>query len=283
MRAHVEMIHEDDYVWHPAELPGGEGEALERRFSVDEEDASSSLMLSFPTDWSRGAGVPHADTEFFVIEGSMTYGGQQMGEWEYIQVPKGVPMEALSIAKGSKVLHWREYGPATFDLGGSRAADARGEVTITNPANLEWMSTLERTPGPMAPLYIKMLHHDEETNFYTRLIKAPKGWAEPRLPHHPVFEEFFTLSGLTESIHGDSGPGTYAFRPAWIKHGHYDTLEETVWILRCNGTLVNMYTKNAWIDWGGEAENYDPVTEAPIPSTLPVRSSKTGPWDPKLA
>ncbi len=283
MRAHVEMIHEDDYVWHPAELPGGQGDVLEQRFSVDEEDGSSSLMLSFTTDWSRGAGVPHADTEFFVVDGSLEYDGATLGKWEYLHVPRGVPMGALKVSAGSRVLHWREYGPSTFDLDGDRWADARGDVTVTDPADLEWTSTIERTPGPLKPLYIKMLHHDKETDFYTRLIKAPAGWTEPRLPHHPVFEEFFTLEGRTASVHGDSTAGTYAFRPAWIKHGHYETLEETIWILRCDGVLVNLYSTDTWIDWGGTAENYDPETQAPIPSTLPLRSRKVGPWDPKLA
>ena len=40
VRPHVELIQEDDYVWHAAELPGGEGRASERRLSVDEEDGS---------------------------------------------------------------------------------------------------------------------------------------------------------------------------------------------------------------------------------------------------
>ncbi|MCF2533530.1 hypothetical protein [Yinghuangia soli] len=88
------------------------------------------------------------------------------------------------------MLHWREYGPAAFDLGGARTPEARGEVTVTDPGTLEWISTLERTPGPMT---------------------------------------------------------------------------------------------DTWIKWGGKAENYDEETDAPVPSTLPVRSRSTGPWDPRLA
>ena len=49
MRPHVEMIHEEDYIWHGAELPGSEGRASERRLSVDEEDGSSSLRVDFHT------------------------------------------------------------------------------------------------------------------------------------------------------------------------------------------------------------------------------------------
>ena len=41
MRPHVELIHEDDYIWHAAELPTGEGKAEQRNLSVDEEDGSA--------------------------------------------------------------------------------------------------------------------------------------------------------------------------------------------------------------------------------------------------
>lgn len=283
MRPHVEMIHEQDYVWHPAELPGGVGEAVEKRLSVDEEDGSSSLLLEFVTDWSRSAGVPEADTEFFVVSGSMTYDGREMGEWEYLHVPAGVPMAELRVAAGTRLLHWREYGTSRFTVGGQRTASARGEVTVTNPHDLEWRSTLEFTAGPLSPLYIKMLHHDPETNFYTRLIKAPVGWSEPRMLHHPVYEEYYTLAGRTESLHGDAGVGTYTFRPSHIKHGHFETLEETIWIIRCDGALENLHTVDSWIEWGGTPVNYDPETQGPRPSTLPIRSRTAGAWDPSLA
>lgn len=283
MRAHVEMIHEADYVWHPAELPGGQGEVLERRLSVDEEDGSSSLSLLFETDWSRGAGVPVADTEFFVLEGSVEYGGRRMGKWEYLHVPRGVPMEEMKVTAGTRLLHWREYGTSRFVLGGERRADAHGDVTLADPGSMEWASTLDRTTGPLSPLYIKMLHHDPATNFYTRLIKAPTGWEEPRMLHHPVYEEYYTIAGRTKALHGDASVGTYTFRPSFIKHGHFETLEETMWIIRCDGALENLHPEDAWIEWGGTALNYDAETRGPVPSTMPLRSRSAGPWDPRLA
>ena len=72
MRPHVELIQEDDYVWHAAELPGSEGRASERRLSVDEEDGSSSLRVDFHTDWGRGPGIHHANTEYYVSRARST-------------------------------------------------------------------------------------------------------------------------------------------------------------------------------------------------------------------
>ena len=112
VRPHVELIQEDDYVWHAAELPGGEGRASERRLSVDEEDGSSSLRVDFHTDWGRGPGIHHANTEYYVLEGEIDYGGQKIGKGGYVYAPKGVPIDYLKVAEGTRILHYREYGDA---------------------------------------------------------------------------------------------------------------------------------------------------------------------------
>ncbi|MFD0525000.1 DUF4437 domain-containing protein [Paractinoplanes durhamensis] len=115
MRAHVELIHEDDYIFHTGELPSGEGKILERRLSTDEEDGSSSLSLHAIGDWGRSAGIAHADTEFYVVEGTMIYGGQELGPGGYVQVPRGTAMDWVRFREGARILHWREYGDCGFD------------------------------------------------------------------------------------------------------------------------------------------------------------------------
>ena len=72
-------------------------------------------------------------------------------------------------------------------------------------------------------------------------------------------------------------PGTYCFRPAFVKHGHFVAEEDTTWIIRSDGELINWYTTDEWIKWGGDAENYEPH-QAPVPSTLPIRSRSGGAW-----
>ena len=53
--------------------------------------------------------------------------------------------------------------------------------------------------------------------------------------------------------------GTYFFRPARVKHGHFTTMEGgATWLLRSDGELLNWYTQNEWVRWGGEAVNYGP-------------------------
>ena len=261
MRPHVELIHEDDYVWHAAELVGGEGRASERRLSVDEEDGSSSLRIDFHTDWGRGPGIHHADTEYFVLEGSMTYGGRRLGKGAYVYAPKGVPTDAITFAEGTKILHYREYGDAGFDpvdsLNHPRWPGAREDVIVLDSEAMQWDAVPKA--GPMPGLFIKYLHVDPVTGFYTRLVYAQEGWADHRLAHHPCYEEAYTLQGHMEYNFGTLDVGTYFFRPARIKHGHFTAMEGgATWLLRSDGELFNWYTQNEWVRWGGEAINYGP-------------------------
>ena len=262
MRPHVEVIHEADYIWHNAELPKGEGHVAQRNLSVDEEDGSASMSLAFHADWGRSAGIQHADTEFYVLEGEMSYGGKIMGKGAYVHAPKGVPMDWIKFKEGSRVLHYREYGDAGFDgldsVSAPRWKDARGEITvIDSDAGMAWKEV--PVAGPQPGLMIKYLHVDPVTGFYTRLVHSREGWTDHRLAHHPCYEEAYTLDGHMSYNFGESSVGSYFFRPARVKHGHFVSLEGgATWIMRSDGELTNWYTQNEWIRWGGEAVNWGP-------------------------
>jgi hypothetical protein len=80
---------------------------------------------------------------------------------------------------------------------------------------------------------------------------------------------------------GRIDPGTYIFRPARVKHGHFIAGEEkgTSWIFRLDGSLLNWVTINERIIIEGDALNYDPETEGPVIAGIPVRSRSIGAWD----
>jgi hypothetical protein len=261
MRPHVEVILEADYVWHPAELVAGEGRASERRLSVDEEDGSSSLSLGFHTDWGRGPGIHHANTEYYVLEGELEIGGRRLGPGGYVHAPRGVPTDWIRVRGGSRLLHYREYGDAGFDPVDSTDAprwdDAREDVIVIDTEARSWDPV--PVAGPMPGLLIKYLHIDPVTGFYTRLVHAAAGWSDHRLAHHPCYEEAYTVQGRMTYNFGDIDLGTYFFRPARVKHGHFVAMEEgATWLLRSDGELVNWYTESEWVRWGGDAVNYGP-------------------------
>src|SRR5438093_9077411 len=101
MRPHVELIHEADYIWHPAELPSGEGKARQQNLSLDEEDGSGSLRVDFLSAFSRPGGHHVADTEWYVLSGQIAVGDRRLGTGGYFHAPKGVAMPPVAAEEGT--------------------------------------------------------------------------------------------------------------------------------------------------------------------------------------
>lgn len=278
MRPHIELVHEDDYIWHPAELPHTEGRARQKNLSLDEEDGSGSFRVDFDTELTRPEGYHVADTEWYVLEGQITVGDKKLGTGGYFHAPKGVVMPAVTAKAHTRILLYREYGDWGFVPADTNAEWARQpEITVLDTDAMEWIAVDK--PGPKPGLFIKMLHRDEATGFYSRLIWAAPGWDDHRLAHHPVYEEAYTIAGSMVYNFGDLTVGTYFFRPAWLKHGHFISHEPDgcTWLIRSDGDLTNFYTTNERVIVEGTPENYDPETQGPL-LTAPVRSKSTGAW-----
>jgi hypothetical protein len=151
---------------------------------------------------------------------------------------------------------------------------------------MEWMPNVYEGDAQRF-LKLKLLYHDpappDDNNkgFVTMLAWAPPGWSDNRMVHHPVFEEAYSLDGHLLYNFGTLDSGTYFFRPAKVKHGHFVAGEERGWtgFFRLDGTLVNWITINERIVIEGDAVNYDLETQAPVIAGIPVRSRSAGAWD----
>ena len=293
MRPHVELVDEKDLVWHPAELPHGSGEARQRNLCYDEENGAASLLVEFVSDWRRGAGLHAAQTEWYVLEGSIRIGEQALlGEGGYWVAPRGVSTPEMSAAAGTRILLFREYADWGFTLA-ENDADVAGEgLVVVDSSAMDWYDVVHPEHGspmdfdrggtPVPGLFIKLLWRDPENGFYTRLIKAKPGWREHPLAHHPVYEEAYCLDGDFHYNFGAMVKGQYFFRPAGVRHGDFTAGEEKgcTWLLRCDGDLVDWYTDNASVEMKGDPVNWGddyPNTEPPV-YLQPVRSRSIGPW-----
>lgn len=298
MRPHVELIQQDDLCWHLPELPGGSGKGVrQRNLSYDEEDGSASLRVVFDKAWSRPGGYHEADTEWYIESGRIRIGDRYLGKGGYWRAPAGLAVPKIEVDAGTVVLMFREYGDWGFSAskkdrtkfvsrGGNTASRARGELTIVDSNRMEWMPNAYEGDTQRF-LKLKLLYldpaspDDNNTGFVTMVAWAPPGWSDNRLVHHPVFEEAYSLEGDLVYNFGSLDPGTYFFRPAMVKHGHFVAGEERGWtgFFRLDGSLVNWITTEEQVIVLGNAVNYDPKTQAPLMAGIPVRSRSAGPWD----
>lgn len=297
MRPHVELIQQDDLCWHDAELPRGEGKAVQRNMSYDEEDGSASTLVRFDSAWSRPAGFHNADTEWYVMSGEVRLGERRLKKGSYFRAPAGLRIDALDVRAGTEILLFREYGDWGFSAssknhskfvkrGLNTLSREQGELTLIDVNKLEWLPNIYEG-DTQRYLKLKMLYHDPappddpRRGFMTMMCWAPPGWSDKRLVHHPVFEEAYSLEGVLDYNFGSLGEGTYFFRPALVKHGHFTAGGEKGYmgIFRLDGSLVNWITVEEKVIIEGKALNYDPVKQAPLIAGIPVRSRSTGPWD----
>ncbi len=290
MRPHVELVDENDLLWHPAELPHGTGEARQRNLSYDEENGAASLVVEFLTDWQRSAGLHAAQTEWYVLEGTVNIAGQTLSRGGYWCAPQGVHTPAIRAEAGTRVLLFREFGDWTFTP--VREGGNSEQLIVRDSAGMDWYDVIDPENGspmdfdrggtPVPGLFIKLLWRDPNTGFYTRLIKAKPGWREHPLAHHPVFEEAYCLDGEFDYNFGVMTPGQYFFRPAGVRHGDFTAGKDAgcTWLLRCDGDLVDWYTDNARVVMQGDPVNWGdeyPESEPPV-HIQPVRSRSIGPW-----
>ncbi|MFJ6797208.1 DUF4437 domain-containing protein [Streptomyces sp. NPDC091268] len=292
MRPHVELVDERDLIWHTGEFEHARGSAEQRNLSYDEEDGSASLKVRFTTDWSRPPGVHHAATEWYVLRGRVTVGDTVLGPEGFWMAPAGVRAPAVTAAAGTEILLFREAGDWRFDLADTDREGLRPDQTLVvlPTSDMPWVDVRDGSPmrfdlggTPVPGLYIKMLHRDAKTGFYSRLIKAKPGWREEPLAHHPCTEEAYCLEGAFTYNYGTMWPGTYFWRPALIRHGDFTADPELgcTWIVRSDSDLVDWYTTDARVVMEGTATNWGPEHPHSAPPRFiePVRSRSIGPWE----
>ena len=307
MRPHVELIQQADLCWHSAELPRGDGKAVQRNLCYDEENGAASIKMRFDSAWNRPAGYHHADTEWFVMSGELRLGDRTLTDGGYFRAPAGLRIPALSVKEGSEVLLFREYGDWGFSdsdkhrdgfvsRGANTASSEPGELSIVETAGMDWTSKADEgfsSEDEKGQIQQQLCHKwlfrdpapegDPTRGFGSFLCWAPPGWSDHQLMHHPVFEEAYTLDGNMDYNFGRLLEGTYFFRPANVKHGHFHAGEEkgVVFLIRVDGQLINWATVNSEVIVKGDAVNYDPKEHPPVMAGLPLRSKSTGPWDLK--
>ena len=289
MRPHVEIIDERDYLWHPAELVRGEGDARQRNLAYDEEDGSVSTSTWFVSDWGRPAAstTPRPSgtcSRARCVSATRCCAGagtswcrRASGRRRCAWPPARACSSSASTATG-----------ASTSSSTARAATVDGRsLVVRHSAQMPWIPVEIGSPmrfdlggSPVPGLFIKLLYRDPATGFYTRLIKAQGGWTEHPLAHHPCYEEAYCLEGGFQYNYGEMWPGTYFFRPPLIRHGDFTAALEMgcTWIVRSDSDLVDWYTEDARVEMHGTAVNWGadfPGTAAPR-LLQPVRSRSLG-------
>lgn len=301
MRPHIEHVSVHDLVWHPAELPRGDGAARQQNLSYDEENGAASTRVMFDTRWRRPGGYHEADTEWYVLSGRVRLGDHELGDGDYWRAPAGLRVPELDVAAGSEVLIFREFGAYGFSVsnsdrdgwiakGGNSISSLPGELTIVPAGSTGWSGNIFDGTAEIRKLELQILYKDfgddpdhPGAGWFTNLVRVPPGKVGTLIEHHQVAEEAYSLVGRMTYNYGVFMPGSYFYRPPSLRHAFLCDSGGMgyVFLMRVNGHISNWNSENVSFEVGGEALNYDAADPAqrPVTAGLPVRSRTLGSWD----
>jgi hypothetical protein len=295
------MVCERDLVWHEASPDGsGSESAMVRRLSADEETGARASKARFDAAWHRPAGYHDADTEWYVLAGTLTAGPTPLGPGGYLRAPAGLLVPPLAAAPGTEVLVFSDHGPAGFTasdrsrpgyLRRSRtdSSGLAGQLTVCSAAGLDWTATPWEVTGPGQPASrIKALYREPPLSAgsapepVTALWEAPPGWADDSAWHRATAVEAFVLAGRLEYSYGVLTAGSYVFRPPRIQaaRARVTGAEAALVLVRLGDTAPAWRTARPYVRVSGRAVNYDATdpAEALIPSGFSVTSASADAW-----
>jgi hypothetical protein len=280
-RPHVELVHAVDMPAKDVLLPGANKPARLIVLSESPVNKAVSAVLDIPAGWERERGR-NDDTfvEHYLLAGDLKVGeGLQLLPHHYFRTEISATSGPFRSVHGARILYFTEGDPMNWTPVSQTGPDISEGITHINTNVVPWGDIFVAGPPVTeegSTLKIKLLYMDPRTKAYTRLILAEKGWHDHRTAHHPVVEEAYTIHGHMTYNYGALEVDTYFYRPPRIKHGFFQAYPDgTVWIIRSDGELENIYTEP-----DGTPVNWEPGTERePVHIDPPVRSERAGPWD----
>ena len=277
-RPHVELVNVLDMPAKSLTLKGASAPTRLITLSESPQNRAVSAVLDVPAGWRRERGAnPDTFVEHYLLSGDLRVGGLQLLPHHYYRTEPGTAAGPWESIHGARVLYFTEGDPLAWRTVSEPGEDLNEGTTWVDTNKMPWGDIfVAGPPSDGAKLMIKLLYMDPNTKAYTRLILAQPGWRDHRTAHHPVVEEAFTIAGHMDYNFGALEVDTYFYRPPRVKHGFFQAYPAgTVWIIRSDGVLENIYTEP-----DGTPVNWEPGTDrAPITVKDPVRSRRSGPWD----
>lgn len=231
--------------WSPRGLPPG----LEVRvLNRDDETGALSALLHLPAGWLwRGPGYCQADQDFFVYEGKIKVGPNELGNGCFCYFPSGVEQGGWHVLEDCCIYAVFDRLPVFVDSQSSaRGAAAEKAVPFVDSWAMDWFDPLSASapsqkfrPG----IFVKVLRVDPDTGTSTHLAGLMPGWYAEGIEVHPVREESLVISGDVLIGQVDGGPGYtvtvggFYSRPAGVPHGPLASKNGNVGVVHTEGVL----------------------------------------------
>ncbi|MFN2098521.1 cupin domain-containing protein [Altererythrobacter sp. MF3-039] len=181
--------------------------------------------------------------QVYVLNGELTLAGFTLGGGDFLHLPQGSEMGAVSGKPGTTYLL---FGDAPQEN-----APEPDAPLVSRGTEVDWRpGTVAQDAGEEVALYIKPLWTDEETGARVHLVQSAAGVAVP-WEIHPGVEEAYLLEGdyhLKECLPSglksfDYNPGGYLYRPGGLMHSGPDSTSSAgaTWLIRTQEKLTAVF------------------------------------------
>jgi len=235
-RPHIESIHAYDVSAEPV-VEGPLAGALRRELSADDQDGSSTALVTFPAGWSGDLAGPRP-IELFALSGGGELGGLAVRPGTWAWVPTQAAGALLSFAVASDVLVMVEPERPT----------ATGEIELVDTVAERYAESMVAVPPGLA---VKVMRIDPETSDRSWVAASVAGWLGYKAEIHPTVEEALLLRGdcLLDNS-GEMRSCDYFWRPGGIYHGPFATRDGMLFFFRTKGgnMAVDFFEVDDWAD-----------------------------------
>ena len=238
-RAHIEQIHRDDVPREPLRAAGWPAGLTASTLSRDPVTGDLTAILHLPPGWKRPSGHSPADTDLFVLEGSLAIGGVARGKGWYEWSPAGATQpEWVAGPEGAEAIMFAPRACPDF-VAGPGPGDASGRIEIDTDA-IDWAHTV--IPGPPPGMYIKLLRYVEATGEGLFLASTVPHYDYRMIEYHDCVEEAYLVDGdIRLQNSGNMTKGKYFWRPPYVAHGPFYSRGGMLALIYIDSPLINHF------------------------------------------
>ncbi len=248
-RPHIEPYCELNEDFKRFDLPGFPGDSEYKVLSLDRDTGACSLKMRFHAGYRRPPGLSYSDTEYFILNGTMKIGDQIYGPGQYIFLPAGMAMGAVSVEQGCEALVYYNESEPSFEESDEnhRLALTGAYVNVNAYDDMPWIGTARKSPGVATGCLVKLLRFDPLTKATTFLYSMTPRFSQDNISYHDCCEESYHIWGTSWMLQfGDLPTGGYFWRPPYINHGAFASEQGCIALGRTDSELYNYFHFNPW-------------------------------------
>ncbi|MSO64416.1 MAG: DUF4437 domain-containing protein [Alphaproteobacteria bacterium] len=236
-RPHLDFVQPQLMPWTKGLYGGARPDVEVKTLSIDRENRASSLVLRYPSGWSR-SGVEHlsADEELFVLDGELVVNDVLYQRGCYVHLPAGYVRSRASSAAGAVVLTFFSAEPRAQAGEPAVRCDERRLISCVDTRKGGWEDN-KYFPGR-----VLFLRSDPATGDQIHLQTTRPNDGAGKVERHTTVQEMYTLAGELSGPHGIYYPDAYFWRPPMVKHGPFGTQTGCNFFMRSvDGPLLYEY------------------------------------------